>query len=128
MNAEERRLEGGGGALPAETERRLAALAYLWVTGLVFLFIKPYRQSQYVRFHCLQAVFYGLAALVLFALLNVLGSLVGPFAPAMIVFATFSNLILLGLFLVWILLVAKAYEGLEYRLPGIGGLAGKYSR
>ncbi|MBI3665261.1 MAG: hypothetical protein HY236_03400 [Acidobacteria bacterium] len=51
--------------IPSERERWIAALAYLWITGLVFLFLDRFRQSPFVRFHCLQAVFFGLAALAL---------------------------------------------------------------
>ena len=114
--------------LPAEKERWIAALAYLWITGLVFLFLRRFRDSPYVRFHCLQAVFFGLAALVLNQMLAWLARLMGPSGSALLIFGTIWGLVRLGFFLIWVLVIVKAYQGLEYKLPAIGGLAWKYSR
>lgn len=112
--------------IPHPAQRRAAALAYLWITGLAFLFLKRFRQSGFVRFHSLQAVFFGLAVLALNTLLALISGLLDPFGSATLVYATVWGLVRLGWFLYWMLAWLKAYQGLEYELPVIGGLTRKY--
>lgn|GEM_PF-4057482 len=107
-------------------ERWAAALAYLWITGIVFLFTARCRANAYVRFHCLQAVFYGAAVLLMNAALAVVAAQMGTMGAFPIIYATVWGVIRIGLFLLWILGMLKAYEGVEYKLPWIGHLARKY--
>jgi uncharacterized membrane protein len=115
------------GPVPDPQQRTMAAIGYFWVTALVFLFTGLAPQTRFVRFHCLQAVFYGLAVLVVNMALWAVAAFLDPFGAVMLVYRTVSFLIELALLMVWVLAALKAYLGEEYALPGIGGLARKYS-
>ena len=102
------------------------ALAYVTpIPAIIFLLIDPFRTIRFVRFHSLQSIVFCLAAFVLqFALAIV--SLVLSFVGVGIVIALMSPLISLGIFVLWIVLVIKAYQGQEFRLPVISDLAAKW--
>ena len=84
-----------------------------WVSGLVFILIE--KESKFVRFHAIQSIY-------VFGVLTI----------AMIVFGwiPFLNLVLpplIGLFgfVLWIILMIKAYQGAMFKLPLAGDLAEK---
>lgn len=98
--------EGKGTGLPRNTA---AALCYLlwWITGLVFLLVE--KEDKFVRFHAMQSVItFGI--LTVAALAPVIGWLLSP-------------LIMIGGFVLWLVLIVKAYQGEEYELPVVGKLA-----
>jgi len=95
-----------GTGLPKNTA---AALSYagLWLTGIIFLLIE---KDPFVRFHAMQSIItFGLLTLIwvfpLFWLLTPLFGLVG--------------------FILWLVLIYKAYQGEEFKLPWIGEFAKK---
>jgi len=112
---------------PTDSERWIAALAYLWITALAFLLLGPHRRSRFVRFHCLQAFFYGLVVAVLHGVLELISLSLPPFGPASLIYSASRSLLLLALFLTWMLALLKAYQGIPYQLPGIGSLASKHA-
>lgn len=85
-----------------------AALSYvgLWVTGLVFLLIE---KDEFVRFHAMQS-------LIVFGALSIL-TLV-PFIGWIL-----SPIIMVAIFVLWLFLLIKAYQGEEYELPVVGPFA-----
>lgn len=82
-----------------------------WITGLVFLLVE--KESQFVRFHAMQSV-------VTFGALTI-ASIVLGFIP-LIGWVVDSLLPFLGLAL-WIILMVKAYQGEQYKLPWAGDFA-----
>jgi len=93
-----------------------------WVSGIVFLVLEP--KDKFVRFHAVQSiivfgaftvvhvVFWNLAWIPWVGILFIiLGSLVGILA-----------------FILWIVLMLKAYKGEKYKLPVSGDLAEKYAK
>jgi uncharacterized membrane protein len=102
-----------GGAL---AENIAGALAYLtFVAAIVLLFIEPYRRNRFVRFHAFQCL--GISV-VLFAVNSTV--LITPVLGAL-----FSTIVGLAAFLVWLLCVLKAYQGVMWKLPVLGDLAEK---
>jgi len=96
-----------GTGLPRNTA---AALSYGlgWLTGIVFLLIE---KDSFVRFHAMQSVItFGILNLVIFVPL--VGWLLSP-------------LIGIAGFVLWLVLIYKAYQGEEFKLPVIGELAEK---
>jgi uncharacterized membrane protein len=95
-----------------------ALLCYLgtWITGIIFLIIE--KKSQFVRFHAAQS-------LVVFGILSILGFIL-RFIPYIWFLSTIVGLI--G-FVLWVVLMYKAYQGQTYKLPIVGdiaqGIAGK---
>src|SRR5258705_10795325 len=91
-----------------------AAMAYLvgFVTGIIFLLVE--KDNKFVRFHAMQStlVFIGIVAIdILLQIVPILGALV-------VVFIVIPVSALL-----WLLLMFKAYQGEEFKLPLIGQMA-----
>ena len=93
-----------------------ALLSYLlgWVTGIIFLLIE--KESRFVRFHAMQSVIVFLSITVLQLLLSFL-----PFLGGI-----FSSLLGILAFILWIVLMIKAYQGEYYKVPIAGDLAESY--
>jgi uncharacterized membrane protein len=91
-----------------------AALAYLvgFVTGIIFLLVE--KDNKFVRFHAMQStlVFIGIVAIdILLQIVPILGALV-------VVFVVIPVSAIL-----WLLLMYKAYQGEEFKLPLVGQMA-----
>jgi uncharacterized membrane protein len=97
-------------------------LAYVTIIpAIIFLLIEPYSRNRFVRFHSFQSLFFAAALFVLhfgfrmFWLLPFMGFITLPL----------RLLVDLGAFVIWIILLIKASQGLMYKLPVIGDLAEK---
>jgi uncharacterized membrane protein len=91
-----------------------AALSYLvgFVSGIVVLVLE--KDNRFVRFHALQSVLAFGAITLLWVLLNavpLLGFLLGVL------------IIIPGSAVVWLLMMFKAYQGEEFKLPIVGAIA-----
>lgn len=91
-----------------------AALSYLvgFVTGVIFLLVE--KENKFVRFHAMQStlVFAGIVVIdILLQLVPILGALV-------VVFVVIPASAIL-----WLLLMFKAYQGEEFKLPVVGDMA-----
>jgi uncharacterized membrane protein len=100
------------------------ALAYFTIIpAILFLVIDPFKTRRFVRFHSFQCLFFSAAAFVLWFALTVFGAVMGFFGGFMIL--AVHLLVNIGVFVVWLIVVIKAYQGQEFRLPVIGDLAAK---
>ena len=84
-----------------------------WVSGLVFILIE--KENKFVRFHAMQSiiVFGALTvARIILAWIPIIGWILGI-------------IIGIGAFVLWIILMIKAYQGEKYKLPWAGNLAEK---
>ena len=89
-------------------------LAYFTIIpAIIFLVLEPYNRNKFIRFHAFQCLFFAAAIFAISIVLNFI-----PFLGLLV-----SLLINLGCFIVWILLVVKAYQGQKFKLPVIGDLA-----
>lgn len=100
-------------------DKMMGAVAYLgwWVTGLVLLF--SMKKNEYVRFHAMQSVvLFGAITLlfVVFGIVPIIGWIIG---------IIISPVIWLASFVLWLILMWKAYNGEKYKLPYFGDLAEK---
>jgi uncharacterized membrane protein len=91
-----------------------AALSYLvgFVTGIIFLLVE--RENKFVRFHAMQStlVFAGIVAVdIILQIVPILGALV-------VLFVVIPVSAIL-----WLLLMYKAYQGEEFKLPLVGQMA-----
>lgn len=91
------------------------ALAYLWITAIVFLLLEPYNRDKFVRFHSFQALFLGLASIaghIVLSLIPFLGWTLMPlWSLVILVFAVIG--------------AVKAYQNQTWRIPVIGEFADK---
>jgi uncharacterized membrane protein len=97
------------------SESAASGLAYMtFIPAIIFLVVAPYNQSANVRFHCWQSIFLGVGAFVIgfINIIPILGQLI--FLIAMV-----------GIFILWIMCVIKAFGGQRFVIPVIGPLAAK---
>ena len=91
-----------------------AALSYLvgFVTGIIFLLWE--KDNRFVRFHAMQStlVFAGIVLVdILLQIVPILGALIVIFV------------VVPGSAILWLLLMFKAYQGEEFKLPLVGPMA-----
>jgi uncharacterized membrane protein len=92
-------------------------LAYITIIpAIVFLVIEPYKRNRFIRFHSWQCIFFWAALVVLHYGVGFFGVLLA---------LPLHAIISLGGFILWIVLLVKANQGLMYKLPLIGDLAEK---
>ena len=110
------------------TDNMAAALCYVLglITGILFLVLAPYNQNRLIRFHAFQSIFVNLAyvaAMIVLAVLTGVLRLI-PFLGVMLTVALYP-IIALCFFVLWLLLMYKAYNGERWVLPVVGPLAEK---
>jgi uncharacterized membrane protein len=113
---------GGTGLTP----NLAGALSYLLApfTGILFYIVE--KQNQFVRFHAMQSIIVGVAWIVLWIALQILSTIL----VAIPIIGWIVGLLLwlgvgVGGFVLWVLLMWKAYQGQEWELPVIGPMARK---
>ncbi len=82
-----------------------------WVSGLVFFLLET--ENKFVRFHAIQSILvFGVLNIALMVLgwIPVIGWVLG----------------VLG-FVLWIILIIRAYQGVKFKLPWSGDLAEKWA-
>jgi uncharacterized membrane protein len=91
-----------------------AALAYLvgFVTGAIFLVVE--KENRFVRFHAMQSTFTFIGLVLVNVLLNIVPFL--GFLLSIFVLLPFSAVL-------WLVLMFKAYQGEEFKLPLVGQMA-----
>src|SRR5579862_8983168 len=113
-------------SLAAKTNNVIAALAYVLgvVTGIIFLYLEPYDRDEFVRFHARQSIAFSVAWFVINIVLGVFIAVL-PFGLGRLL-AGLQELINLGLAIMWIFLMYKAYSGERYRIPELADLADSF--
>ncbi len=99
------------------TENVAGLLCYVlgWISGVVFILIE--QENKFVRFHAIQSI-------MVFGVLTVAGIILG-WIP--VIGELFSWVISVLGFILWIVLMVKAYQGTKYKLPWAGDFAEKRS-
>jgi len=85
-----------------------------WISGIVFLVIE--QKNRFVRFHAAQSI-------IVFGALNAIHSLLNPIPVAG---RFFSIVIGIFAFVLWIIMMVKAYHGELFKLPLAGELAERF--
>ncbi|MBI4067264.1 DUF4870 domain-containing protein [Candidatus Gottesmanbacteria bacterium] len=103
----------------ASNERLMGALAYLLgpITGILLLLIE--KKNAYVRFHAMQSTLVFGAIFLINIVLGIVPVL------GWIIAIILSPLMMLVSFVLWLLLMWKAWSGEKYKLPYFGDLAEK---
>jgi uncharacterized membrane protein len=107
--------EAGGKTSMGMDPNVAGLLCYLlgWLTGIVFFIME--KENEYVRFHAMQSI-------VTFGAITVV-SIILSFIP--IVGWVLGMLLGILAFVLWIILMMKAYQGEKYKLPVAGDFAEK---
>jgi uncharacterized membrane protein len=95
----------------------IAALTYLlgFVTGLIFLYLEPYNQDEFIRFHARQSIGFSVAWFAIGIVFGVFIAVLPHGLGAMLSFVL--TLIDIALAVYWVFLMYKAYSGERYRIP-----------
>jgi uncharacterized membrane protein len=86
-----------------------------WVSGIVFLILEP--KNNFVRYHAIQSI-------IVFGAIGIAMAIFGwiPIAGTII-----NALLGILAFILWIILMLKAYRGTKHKLPVSGELAEKWA-
>jgi uncharacterized membrane protein len=104
------------------TDNVAGALAYVTIIpAIVFLVLEPYNKNRFIRFHSFQCIFFAVAWCALWIVLSIIAHI--PFFGWLTILVW--PLISLAGFVIWIVLVLKAYQGQMFKLPVIGDMAEK---
>ena len=106
----------------------LVALCYLLglVTGILFLVLAPYSQNRTIRFHAFQSIFLNIAWIAVFIALSIISMALLPIPFVGAILSMILHLGAgLGFFILWLMLMYKAYNNERWVLPVIGPLAEK---
>ena len=90
-----------------------AALSYVlgFITGIVFMIVE--KESRFVKFHAMQSIVtFGALWVIMFVVSQL------PFIGWM-----FSLLLVPLSFILWLVLILKAYQGEKFKLPIAGDIA-----
>jgi uncharacterized membrane protein len=114
-NSEEKITRSEDRTLKDLSPNTAALLCYVagWISGIVFLILE--QKDRFVRFHALQSI-------IVFGVLAVAAMILGyiPFVGT-----AFSAIIGVTGFILWIILMVKAYSGEIFKIPWAGDLAEK---
>jgi len=100
----------------------IAALTYIgfFVTGIVFLYLEPYNQDEFVRFHARQSIGFSVAwfaiEIVFGVFISILPRALGGLLGAI------QMLVNLAVAIFWLFLMYKAYQGERYRIPELADI------
>ena len=100
----------------------IAALSYLlgFVTGLIFLYVEPYNQDEYVRFHSRQSIGFSVAWFAINVIVGVFNAVLPQFLSVILNFLLTIVNIAVAVF--WIVLMYKAFNGERYRIPELADI------
>jgi uncharacterized membrane protein len=109
-------------------ENMACALCYLvgLLTGVLFLVLTPYNQNRLIRFHAFQSIFVHIASFFVFIGLMIVVSFLHfiPFLGTILALMLYP-IVGLGFFILWLMLMYKAYNRERWVLPIVGPLAEK---
>jgi len=103
----------------AENVAGLLCYVLGWVSGIVFILIE--QENKFVRFHAMQSIVTFGSITVISIVLSILGLI--PFIG--VLFDILGYIVGLIAFVLWIVLMVKAYQGVKYKLPWTGDFAEK---
>ena len=102
-------------------ENVAGALCYVlgWITGIIFYIME--KENKTVRFHAVQSIIVFLPLMIVVGILQVILLFI-PFIGWAI-----SGLMGLLVFILWLVLMFKAYQGEKFKLPIVGDIAEKHA-
>ncbi len=111
------------------TDNVAGLLCYVlgFITGILFLVLAPYNQNKFVRFHAFQSIFFNIAIFAVEVVLIIVGSIFAAISPIALglLMGLIGMVVWLGVLVIWIILMVKAYGGQKFMLPIVGALADK---
>ena len=103
--------------MPGVPENVAGTLAYFIAPAIAFLLVQPFKRSRFLRFHSIQC----LLTVALLIILQGALVLLGKTFPLLVL--SLYGLLFLAEFILWLLLLYKAYRHEMFKLPLIGDVA-----
>lgn len=101
-----------------------AALSYILglITGIIFFALE--KENKFVRFHAAQSIVVSAILIIVSTAISLLGGVLAilPILGSLMVFLLTTGLAI-GTFVLWLMLMWRAYSGDTWELPIAGGLA-----
>lgn len=109
----------------SDESKLFGALAYVFtiLSGIVVYLMK--KEDPYAKFHAMQSILFGVVVFVLGIGLGIVSFIVGLIPYVGWIIALLLQLVWLGIVILWLFLMWKAYSGEKYKLPLIGAQAEK---
>jgi uncharacterized membrane protein len=100
-------------------------LAYFTlIPAIIFLVLEPYNKDRYIRFHAFQSLFFHAVWIAAWIAMIFLGAVLSAVPVVGLIIHLLIDLALfIGGFVIWLILVVKAYGNQKFHLPVIGNLA-----
>ncbi len=119
---------GGAAAAPAMAatggmaDNVAGLLAYVTIIpAIIFLVMEPYNKNRFIRFHAFQCIFLAVACFAL----GIAFMIVGMVPVLNLLLIPISMIVWLGILVIVIVCMLKAYQGKLFKLPVIGDMAEK---
>ncbi len=104
------------------SDNAASGLAYVTIIpAIIFLLVPPYNKNSTVRFHAWQSIFLAIAWVAADIVLIILGRM--PFIG--LINLLLWPVVALGFFILWVIVLIKAFNGQKFKIPFIGDLAEK---
>jgi uncharacterized membrane protein len=95
------------------------------ITGVLFLVLE--KENRFVRFHAMQSVVVGIAMIALSVVLSIASSVLAFIPVVGWIVALLAGLALAVFsFVLWILLMVRAFQGKEWEVPLAGAYAHRF--
>jgi uncharacterized membrane protein len=103
--------------------RLVAALSYVGflVSGIILLYVEPYSEDEFVRFHARQSIVFSIAWIAVYIIASVFIAVMPHPISVLLFFVLRIFDILMAVF--WVFLMYQAYSGERYRIPELGDWA-----
>jgi uncharacterized membrane protein len=100
----------------------IAAATYLgfFVTGLIFLYLEPYNQDDFIRFHARQSIGFTAAWFAVYIVFSVFIAVMPQALGALL--TVVEGFVDLAFAVFWLFLMYKAYTGERYRIPQLADI------
>lgn len=114
-------------AAPGLQENVASALCYIvgFITGIIFLVLAPYNQNRNIKFHAWQSILFSAAVIIIGIIFSMfmwnIGYGFGLWTLITMIYLIFR----LAMFVLWLFVMFKAYNGQKFMLPVIGQIAEK---
>lgn len=91
-----------------------------WITGLIFILLE--KENHFIRFHAMQSI----VTFGAFTVLSIAFSILHLIPFVGVIFWVLNVITGIVAFILWIVLMVKAYQGERYKLPIAGEFAEKH--
>lgn len=91
-----------------------------WITGLIFILLE--KENHFIRFHAMQSI----VTFGAFTVLSIAFSILHLIPFVGVIFWVLNVITGIAAFVLWIVLMVKAYQGERYKLPIAGEFAEKH--